>query len=222
MTDVLATRIDLFAPVASFRDPMFPGITRGLPVPPPSTLRGLLAAATGEVGYAPTLAVHAFVDGYGRDLETYHPIASDGTNPAIRGRVAAGKGGMTVRERDFLADVSVSLWVPGAEGERVGRAVRRPSWPLRLGRSQDVVHVVEVRKCRLRPTEQATVGHALAPAGSHDRTDVIEIRLAERISVDRERTRYGNYVWCQDDGVPVPTRDALIDDQGRAVWMLPG
>ncbi|WP_241003050.1 CRISPR-associated protein Cas5, partial [Streptomyces sp. CB01881] len=42
-----ALRATFHAPVASFRDPLFPGITRILPVPPPSTVRGMLAAATG-------------------------------------------------------------------------------------------------------------------------------------------------------------------------------
>ena len=43
-----AIRADLLAPVTSFRDPMFPGVTRCLPVPPLSTLRGMLAAVASE------------------------------------------------------------------------------------------------------------------------------------------------------------------------------
>ncbi|MFD8939294.1 CRISPR-associated protein Cas5, partial [Streptomyces sp. NPDC059578] len=41
-------RAEFWAPVASFRDPLFPGVSRCLPLPPPSTVRGLLAAATGR------------------------------------------------------------------------------------------------------------------------------------------------------------------------------
>ncbi|MFD0883386.1 CRISPR-associated protein Cas5, partial [Streptosporangium algeriense] len=47
---IQAVRVELYAPVASFRDPMFPGVSRCLPVPPPSTVRGMLAAATGRPG----------------------------------------------------------------------------------------------------------------------------------------------------------------------------
>ena len=43
MGELDAVRAEFTAPVASFRDPMFPGVTRCLPVPPPATLRGMLA-----------------------------------------------------------------------------------------------------------------------------------------------------------------------------------
>ncbi|MDD6791838.1 MAG: CRISPR-associated protein Cas5, partial [Thermobifida fusca] len=69
MSDALpAVRVELFAPVASFRDPMFPGVTRCLPVPPLSTVRGLLAAAVGELGYAPPVGIAAHAEGYGTEL----------------------------------------------------------------------------------------------------------------------------------------------------------
>src|SRR5260370_36260026 len=96
---VAAARIELAAPLASFRDPMFPGVTRCLPVPPLSTLRGMLAAATGRVAEHVELGVCAHADGSGVDTETYHPVASDGSNPAVAGPVAAGKGGLASRAR---------------------------------------------------------------------------------------------------------------------------
>lgn len=216
---VPAVRIDLYAPVASFRDPMFPGVTRCLPVPPPSTVRGMLAAATGELGYAPTVGLSACASGGGLDLETYHPIASDGSNPAVAGRVAAVKGGMTIREREFLADVHVVLWVPGADGERVSAALRRPVWPLRLGRSQDLVHVGDIRPVALRPAKRAHVGFALAPAGSHDVADASTLRLAEVVSPDRRHTRFGTYLWCAHAASEHPVRHALRDGD-QAVWLL--
>src|SRR5918997_930133 len=104
-----ALRVALYAPVASFRDPLFPGVTRCLPVPPPSTVRGMLAAATGRPVETVVLGVAAHAQGQGIDTETYHPIATDGTNPAIGGRVRAGKGGATVRDRPFLAHLHVTL-----------------------------------------------------------------------------------------------------------------
>jgi CRISPR-associated Cas5-like protein len=79
---VPAWRAQFHAPVASFRDPLFPGVTRGLPVPPPSTVRGMLAAATGESLEPVVLGMAAWSEGSGVDTETYHPIAADGTNPS--------------------------------------------------------------------------------------------------------------------------------------------
>src|SRR5271154_3658217 len=107
--ELSAVRAELLAPVASFRDPMFPGLTRCLPVPPLSTLRGMLAAATGRDAEPVTLGVSAYADGGGIDAETYHPIAADGTNPAVSGRTAAVKGGMTIRDRPFLAWLHVTV-----------------------------------------------------------------------------------------------------------------
>jgi CRISPR-associated endonuclease/helicase Cas3 len=213
-----AVRIELFAPVASFRDPMFPGVTRCLPVPPPSTIRGLLAAAVGELGYAPPIGLAAHAEGSGTDLETYHPINSDGSNPAVAGRVAATKGGMTIRKRDFLAAVRVTVWVPDANGQRVAQAVRRPVWPLRLGRSQDVVHVTDVQMVTLYPAERATVGYAVAPDHAHELNPASTLRLATLVTPDRRETRFGTFLWCPEGGSDAALQGAWRDGE-QAVWL---
>src|SRR5262245_31013321 len=204
-----ATRVELFAPVASFRDPMFPGLTRCLPVPPPSALRGMLAAATGASAEPVTLGYSAHAAGSGIDAETYHPIASDGANPAIGGRVRAIKGGMTLKERPFLAHVAVTLWIPEPDGTRIAAALRRPVWALRLGRSQDLVYVRSVSSVLLRPTDEAVVGHALAPPGGHQASTAVTVRLAETIATDRLITHYGEYLWCAEPAGRLPVRHAL-------------
>jgi CRISPR-associated endonuclease/helicase Cas3 len=186
---IQAVRVDLYAPVASFRDPMFPGVSRCLPVPPPSTVRGMLAAATGRASEPVTLGLAASAEGRGVDAETYHPIAADGSNPAVAGRVAAGKGGMTV-------------------------------WGLRLGRSQDLVHVVSVREVTLQPAERAKVGHALAPVGSHEAPLATTLRLAEAISTDRSRTEYRSYQWCSEPAGEHAVMGAYRDGD-QAVWLSP-
>ncbi len=195
-----ALRVELVAPVASFRDPMFPGVTRCLPVPPLSTVRGMLAAATGRPSETMPLGMAASSAGEGIDLETYHPIASDGSNPAVGGRVRAGKGGATVRERPYLADVRVTLWIPGEDGRRVEAALRRPTWALRLGRSQDLVHLVSQPRWTVlhpvNPGEKAVVGHALAPPDGHAASQAVSLRLATTVSTDRLRTEYGAFLWC--------------------------
>src|SRR5512142_1145170 len=119
---ITAPRVELFAPVASFRDPMFPGLTRCLPVPPPSSLRGMLAAATGAPVERVPFGYSAHAAGAGIDAETYHPIAADGSNPAVCGRVRAIKGGMTLKERPFLAHLTVTLWIPEPDGSRIAAA----------------------------------------------------------------------------------------------------
>ncbi|MEV5501629.1 CRISPR-associated helicase Cas3' [Nonomuraea fuscirosea] len=215
---IQAVRVDLYAPVASFRDPMFPGVSRCLPVPPPSTVRGMLAAATGRVSEPVTLGLAASADGRGVDAETYHPIAADGSNPAVAGRVAAGKGGMTIRDRPFLIGVRLTIWIPAPEGERIADALRRPVWGLRLGRSQDLVHVVSVREVTLQPAQRARVGHALAPVGSHEAPLATTLRLAESISSDRGRTEYRSYQWCSEPAGEHAVTGAYRDGD-QAVWL---
>ncbi|MEU0805515.1 CRISPR-associated protein Cas5 [Streptomyces sp. NPDC005970] len=214
-----AWRADFFAPVASFRDPLFPGLTRGLPVPPPSTVRGMLAAATGQIAETCVLGMAAWSEGGGVDAETYHPIAADGSNPAAAGRVRAVKGGMTIRDRPFLTNIHLTVWVPGPDGERIAQALRRPVWPLRLGRSQDIVHPLGVRRVTLRPAVRATVDHALAPTDGHDAPAASVFRLASSITTDRLHTKWSDYLWCDTPTGEHPVQGAHAD-QGQAVWLL--
>lgn len=218
--EVEAVRVELFAPVASFRDPMFPGVTRCLPVPPPSSLRGMLAAATGAPTEPVPLGFSAHAAGFGVDAETYHQIAADGTNPAVGGRVRAGKGGTTLKDRPFLAHLTVTIWIPEPDGQRIAAALRRPVWGLRLGRTQDLVFVRSITPVLLRPATEAVVGHALAPPGGHDAGTAVTVRLAEAISTDRLTVRYGDYLWCPEPAGRMPVRHALRDGD-RAVWLRP-
>ncbi|WP_433338874.1 CRISPR-associated helicase Cas3' [Spirillospora sp. CA-294931] len=214
-----AIRLELFAPVASFRDPMFPGVTRCLPVPPPSTLRGMLAAATGRESEPIEFGVCARAEGAGTDAETYHPVAADGSNPPIGGRVHPGKGGMTIRDRPFLAGVHVTLWIPLPEGARIEAALRRPVWGLRLGRSQDLVHLRSSTKVTLTATDSAQVGHALAPPGGHRAPQASLLRLADQVSLDRLRTEFSDYLWCAEPpGDDQPVVGAYCDGD-QAVWL---
>ncbi|MEU6241587.1 CRISPR-associated protein Cas5 [Streptomyces sp. NPDC047024] len=227
--EVSAWRVDFFAPVASFRDPLFPGVTRGLPVPPPSTVRGLLAAATGQDVETTAFGIAAWAEGSGTDTETFHPIAADRSNLSVRGRVRAGKGGMTIRDRPFQVGVHLTVWLPGAHGERIAAALRRPRWPLRLGRSQDVVHVLPqsdgerrmpARQVVLRPAVEARVDHALAPVSGHTIGAAHLHRLAAGISADRLTTRWEDYLWCDRPTGGQPVQGAYADEEGQAVWLL--
>jgi CRISPR-associated Cas5-like protein len=222
-----AWRAEFYAPVASFRDPLFPGVSRSLPLPPPSTIRGLLAAATGRNAEDLPFGMAAWAEGRGVDAETYHPVAADGSNPAVSGRVRAVKGGMTIRDRPFLTGVHVTLWLPGPDGERVANALRRPRWPLRLGRSQDIVHLTGTSRVTLVPTTRADIGHALVPMGGHDLGPALVHRMAARVACDRLATTWRDYLWCDVPAGQHPVRGAYAEDreetrvnEGQAVWLL--
>jgi CRISPR-associated Cas5-like protein len=213
-----AVRAELLVPVASFRDPMFPGVTRCLPVPPLSTLRGMLAAATGNPAEPVTLGVAAHAEGGGIDLETYHPVNVDGSNPAVGGRVRAVKGGTTIRSRPFLAMLTVTLWIPEPDGARIAAALRRPVWGLRLGRSQDIAYLRSVTRAQLTPAAEAVVGHALAPAGGHADPGALTIRLPESVTASRLGGRSADYLWCPEGAGRQPLAGAYRDGD-QAVWL---
>jgi len=215
-----AIRACFFTPAASFRDPMFPGVPRCLPVPPPSTLRGMLAAATGRAAEPVPLGVSAYPEGGGVDDETYHPVSTDGSNPAARGRVAAVKGGMTIRSRPFLAWLHVTIWVPDPDAGRIASALRRPVWALRIGRSQDLAYLRSVTRVVLEPTAEAVVGHALAPPGGHADAGAVTVKLPARISQDRLTTTCHDYLWCAEPAGRQPVIGAYRDGE-QAVWLHP-
>ena len=139
-----ALEVEVTAPVASFRNPLYAGVQVGLPCPPPSTVGGILAAAAGgwpRVDPRLRFAMSFQALGSGEDLETYHPLDA-----------AGGRTDPTPKDRHFLAGVTLTVWLfddlAGWE-----RALRRPVWPLRLGRSQDLAtartrRVELYRKCR--------------------------------------------------------------------------
>jgi len=213
-----AVRVELLVPVASFRDPAFPGVTHCLPVPPPATLRGMLAAATGNRAEPVPLGVAARAEGGGVDLETYHPVNMDGSNPAAGGRVRAVKGGTTIRSRPFLAMLSVSLWIPLPHGPRIAAALRRPVWGLRLGRSQDIAYLRSLATAELTPADEAVVGHALAPVGGHSDPAALTVRLSELVTADRLGGRSGDYLWCPEGAARQPVAGAYRDGN-QAVWL---
>ena len=216
---VAVVRVDLVVPVASFRDPAFPGVTRCFPVPPPSTVRGMLAAVTGNAAEPVPLGLSAWSEGGGIDLETYHPVRADGSNPAVGGRVRAVKGGTTIRDRPFLAGLHVTVWIPQPDGGRIASALRRPVYGLRLGRSQDLAYVCSVADVELLPAGEAVVGHALAPVGGHADPAALTIRLPETVTPDRLGGQSGDYLWCPEGARRQPVVGAYRDGE-EAAWML--
>jgi CRISPR-associated Cas5-like protein len=213
-----AVRARLLAPVASFRDPMFPGLQAGLPVPPPSTVRGLLAAAWGsferlgrvEVG----LAFHA--GGEAVDLETYHPLNTDG-----KVRFPGTGQGPVPLERHVIVDAELTVWVLHHDPDGCVAALRRPVWALRLGRSQDLVHLAGVDIVKLHPGDRGQQGFALAPRSAFPGSVGEEYRLATWVAPDRRRTRYQDFVWSEFGGQELDgVQGALVDTDGQLVWPI--
>lgn len=206
-----ALQVTVTAAVASFRNPLYAGVQVGLPCPPPSTIAGMLAGAAGGWDRVPAglrFGVAFTAAGSGVDVETYHPLDA-------RGRASAA----TPKDRDFLADVVLTVWLV-EHREFWADALRRPAWPLRLGRSQDLA-TARTEEVEL-VTGPGRQGHAIVPetltkAG-------LRLRLPTVLSTDRARNRWDGYRYAPrgseaviDTGLSVPASEY---EPGQAVAML--
>jgi hypothetical protein len=176
----------------------------------------MLAAAAGGWGHAPQrlrFAACFAAAGAGVDLETYHPL--DG-----RGRGAEP----TPKDRPFLAGVTLTLWIV----EDLGlweRALRRPVWPLRLGRSQDLATARTGRVALA--AGPGRLGQAIIPAGLAEALPPGRrgrcgrlLRLPTAVSLDRARTRWDAYRYAAA-GSDEQVDAGLVSDEGQAVALLP-
>ncbi|MGW2397139.1 CRISPR-associated protein Cas5 [Kitasatospora sp. NPDC001664] len=203
-----ALRVTLTAPVVSFRNHLFSGVQVTHPCPPPSTVAGLLAAAAGgwdnvDVGLRFAMAFHA--DGTGVDLETYHPLE------------ATGKATTPIPSpREFLADTELNVWLLD-DTEQWWHRLRRPVWPLRLGRSQDLVGI-RLHHTTLAPDAGEQRG-AIVPA--FPKAQGTLLRLPTAVAPGRERTVWGDYRHDTSGRSSTAVPDSASDTDGQAVLLLP-
>jgi len=143
--------------------------------------------------------------GAGTDLETYHRLDArgDSQRPPSRG------------ERAFLADATLTIWLV-SDLDVWEAALRRPVWPVRLGRSQDLASARAGRLALGTGTgqqRQAVVPDGLTQAGTL-------LLLPTAISEDRSQTRWGEYRYAATGGNAEISADYLTPD-GQAVVLLP-
>jgi CRISPR-associated protein Cas5t len=149
-------RVVLIAYTASFRVPSFIGHQLTLPVPPLSTIYGLLSSAAGrwilpnEVDW---LAFRCEHGGMAMDLEAIvtfergkmHQVPNPGTRNVIR--------------REFLVLPRLILYLP-PEWES---AFQRPRYNLLLGRTQDVASVESLAPATLESVDEGELSGVLLP-----------------------------------------------------------
>lgn len=155
-----ALRVVLGAYTASFRVPHFVGHQLTLPVPPLSTVYGIIAAAAGRwilPGHVPWLAYRLEYEAKAMDVETIVQIEWKKEDSVPHPRKPPER--TTVMQREFLVMPRLFLYLP-PEWEEV---FRRPRYALLLGRTQDVATVEELKRVSLEPTESGTVSGVLLP-----------------------------------------------------------
>ena len=132
---------------ASFRFPTFQsGYQPTLPVPPPSTIQGILSAVKGEPVYLTEMPYVGYIfrsGGKGVDLEKIY---------------ALGKVETDIMKREFHYNAELYLYLPDEWKE----LFERPRYQLLLGRSSDVATLDEIKKVELEEKE-APLGGTVVP-----------------------------------------------------------
>jgi CRISPR-associated Cas5-like protein len=203
-----ALEVEVTAPVVSFRNPLYAGVQVCLPCPPPSTVGGFLASTAGgwqRVPVATRFAMTFTARGSGIDLETYHPLD-------FRGAASDP----VPKDREFLAAATLTIWLTEDLDLWQG-ALRRPVWPLRLGRSQDLASA-RTRRVELTAgpgfQRRALLPENLGKAG-------LVLRLPTAISEDRSRTRWDGYRYAPNGDARDRIDADFVTEDGQAVALLP-
>lgn len=143
-------RVKIRSWTASFRYPIFvAGFQPTLPLPPLSTIYGLISAAKGEI-ITPEHTSVGYVFSYQAkavDLETIYEI--EGL-----------KAKSNVANREFLYDNELFLYVTNLDLEN---AFRCPHHPILLGRSTELAMIEEVKVLDLEEKTGVKVGKTLMP-----------------------------------------------------------
>lgn len=151
-----AIRVELTAYSASFRVPGLVAYQLTLPLPPLSTIFGLLAAAVGE--WVSPMAVEwvAYRCDYearAKDLEAIVTVERKSEKD-----VAQAVQRNVIR-REFLLNPRLTLYLPPSWEA----AFRRPRYPLVLGRSQDVAGVERTERVQMVDCDEGETAGVMLP-----------------------------------------------------------
>lgn len=147
---------------ASFRYPAFiSGFQPTLPVPPLSTIYGLLSAAKGEL-VTPDETNVGFVftsDAKAVDLETVYELKG------LKGNKS------NVAKREFLFNPSLYLYIDNLEFKKY---FKNPTYPMLLGRSSDLAIISEIKEIDLEMKNNVKLGKTILPFGTDGAFGVIQ------------------------------------------------
>ena len=163
---------------ASFRYPTFiSGFQPTLPVPPLSTIYGLLSAVKGEL-VTPKDTNVGFVFEYEAksvDLETIYELKG----------LTGNKSNVTKRE--FLFNPKLYLYLDDLEFKQY---FEKPVFPVLLGRSSDLAFISEIKEIDIEKKSNISLGKTILPFGTKGAFGVIQA-LPTHFSEDIPRKAIG-------------------------------
>jgi CRISPR-associated protein Cas5t len=162
---MLVLRIELKAPVCSFRYPHFLiGRQLSFDMPPPATIYGHIASALGDYPDPQSFRfAYAFTaKGKADDLESQHIITPGGRPFAIGGTAFPSSTNATAQpvRRQFLFDCYLILYL---DAPQLRDHFVEPKFTVVLGRSQDLASYVRVSEIELEIADRGYYENTILP-----------------------------------------------------------
>jgi CRISPR-associated Cas5-like protein len=166
----------------SFRDPLTSNVHRTFPIPPPTTLYGLCAAALGlaqdDISRRHQMRFAIAVEREGELVETYSTWKKAGESPKGEAQKVAfaaikARGNLAPDEAQWISTpiirqkliqpvYTIGIWTSKAVSEELQTAFKSPTWPLYLGESDDGIDVEilgeEIPRSSTQPATGAVEG----------------------------------------------------------------
>jgi len=201
-----ALRVLIDGWVTSFRYPAFiSGFQPTLPVPPLSTIYGLISAAKGELVTPSDLSIGYVFKHQGKaiDLETIYELSGL-------------KGKSNVIKREFLVNPEIYLYLDNLDYMEY---FKRPHYPLLLGRSTDLVTVSEIKEITLEKKSNVKLGKTILPFGTNGAFGTIQA-LPTHFSDTIPRKAIGTKPFILMDQLFDYSDECYFDEEmGWGVWL---
>lgn len=147
---------------ASFRYPTFiSGFQPTLPVPPLSTIYGLLSAVKGELVTPEDTNVGFIFESEAKsvDLETIYELKG------LKGNKS------NVAKREFLFNPKLYLYLDNLKFKKF---FEKPVYPVLLGRSSDLAFIKEIKEVNIEKKTNINLGKTILPFGTDGAFGVIQ------------------------------------------------
>ena len=192
---------------ASFRYPTFiSGFQPTLPVPPLSTIYGLLSAIKGELVTSKDMNV-GFVFEYEAksvDLETIYELKGLTGNKS------------NVVKREFLFNPKLYLYLDNLKFKEY---LEKPAYPVLLGRSSDLAFISEVKEIEMGKKFNVNLGKTILPFGTEGAFGVIQA-LPTHFSDDIPRKAIGTKPYILMNQFYDYSGECYFDDElGWGIWI---
>ena len=175
-------RVKINGWTASFRYPTFiSGFQPTLPVPPLSTIYGLLSAVQGETVTPKDTNIGFIFESEGKttDLESIYELKGLKDNKT------------NVIKREILYNPKLYLYLDNLEFKRF---FEKPKYPVLLGRSSDLACINEIKEINLEKKSEVKLGKTILPFNVKEAFGVIQ-SLPTHFSNSIPRKAVGTQPW---------------------------